>query len=65
MFVFEIVSLKDLDKFMIKLSFSCDFFLVKDFVRHYGKKYGNLSILGVDFLFCCRKLSFGIWKGDV
>ena len=25
-FVFEIVSLKDLDKFMIKLSFSCDFF---------------------------------------
>ena len=47
-FVFEIVSLKDLDKFMIKLSFSL-WLLGKRFVRHYGRKLENFSILGVDF----------------
>ncbi len=44
-FVFEIVSLKCLNKFLIKLSFSL-WLLGKRFVRHYGRKFENFSIFG-------------------
>ena len=50
MFVFEIVSLKGLNEFMIKLSFPCDFW-VKDFSSPLWKEFENFSVLGVDFLF--------------
>ncbi len=45
-FVFEIVSLKDLNKFLIKLSFSLDCW-VKDFTPLW-KGFENFSILGVN-----------------
>ncbi len=50
-FVFEIVSLKGLNEFMIKLSFSLWLLGKKVSVRHYGKSFENFSVLGVDFLF--------------
>ena len=62
MFVFEIVSLKDLDKFMIKLSFSCDFFLVKDFVRHYGKSLKTFPFWALTF-FLFRKVKLRNLEG--
>ncbi len=48
-FVFEIVSLKGLNKFLIKLSFFFLWLLGKRFVRHYGRKFEDFSILGIDF----------------
>ena len=48
-FVFEIVSLTDLNKFLIKLSFSL-WPLGKRFRSSLWKKYGDFSILGVGFL---------------
>ncbi len=47
-FIFEIVSLKGLNKSMIKSSFSLDCW-VERFVHHCGKCFENFSILGVDF----------------
>jgi hypothetical protein len=52
-FVFEIVSLKDLNNF-----FDC---WVKRFVRHYGGKFENFSILGVNFFKKVKLLNFGGW----
>ena len=47
-FVFEIVSLKDLDKFMIKLSFSFNCW-VKDLFATMEESFEDSSILGIDF----------------
>ncbi len=48
-FVFEIVSLKVWISLWSNYLFPYDFW-VKDFLRHYGRKFENFSILGVDFL---------------
>jgi hypothetical protein len=61
-FVFEIVSLKDLNRFDQIIFFPVTFW-VKDFVGHYGKSVETFSFRALAF-FCSRKLSFGIWKGD-
>ena len=61
-FVFEIVSLKGLNEFMIKLSFSCDFFLVKDFVRHYGKSLKTFPFWALTF-FLFRKVKLRNLEG--
>jgi len=61
-FVFEIVSLKDLNKFDQIIFFPVTFW-VKDFIRHYGKEMRFFHFESW-LSFCSRKLSFGIWKGD-
>jgi len=63
-FVFEIVSLKGLNGFMIKLSFSCNFW-VKRFQFALMEKVWKLFRFGCWLSFCCRKLNFGIWEGDL
>jgi hypothetical protein len=49
-FVFEIVSLKGLNKFDQIIFFPVTFW-VKDFVHRCGKSFEDFSILGVNFLF--------------
>ncbi len=61
-FVFEIVSLKGLNKFLIKLSFSLDCW-VKDSLAIMERVW-KLFHFGSWLSFVLRELNFWIWEGD-
>jgi hypothetical protein len=61
-FVFEIVSLKGLNKFYDQIIFFPVTFWVKDFIRHCGKSLETFPFWALAF-FCSRKLNFCILRG--
>jgi len=62
-FVFEIVSLKGLNKFLIKLSFSL-WLLGKRFVRHYGRSLKTFPFWELTFLLYKKVKLLNFLEGD-